>query len=81
MISLVENDCAEKWLMIKITFIIILTFSLHFPLSLLLNDGLGVETLTPPGYMYHKRADFAPKTLIVDTITNTHVSNDPFLMD
>jgi hypothetical protein len=47
----------------------------------LLKDGLAIETLTPLGYIYEGRADSAQATLIVDTTTNTHVSNDPFLMD
>jgi len=54
---------------------------LPYPLSLLLNDGLAVEKMTPPGYIYEGRADFDPATLKVDTTANTHVSNDPFLID
>jgi hypothetical protein len=67
--------------MIRILFIIILDFFLTFPLSLLLNDELAAEKLTPLGYIYEGRADSAPAVLTVVTTANDLVSNDPFLID
>jgi hypothetical protein len=55
-------------------------FSLPFSFSLL-NDKIASKTLTPPDYIYKGRSDSAPIVLTMDTTTNTHVSNDPFLID
>jgi hypothetical protein len=66
--------------MIKITVIIILTF-LFTPPFQFIAKRLPAKKMTPPVYINEGSANSAPAALTVDITTNTHISNDQFLID